>query len=569
MAAPILAQQASPVDDVLAALQSPRTAVKIWALIKIAQFGAARAAQFQLDLQVAPLLDDASMEVQEQVLRTLSYQGDRGARHCNSMARKIRSPVKSVKLAALRAFGNLGTLASAFGGDILSCLDQKDPEVEAEACLALGKMKLTTSGSKVAAKLRSPDAEVVAAACGGLAVMDREAGAVAELLAHKDGRVKAAAAEALKDMTGAEDRLSRRSWFLIPGSLGCNCVTLGRSLEITPVSDRPAVGDIFLVSIAMQGFKVNGHAILDGRQVLIALEPEAPAGPVRAQNTYDNPPDSEEFVTALTQGQKPCHPSRLRITSQEVRVMIYNVQCQLKLRSSEVKWSEAAQNKLMQLLGKPKQKRCNRSSQGGPLALMDISPKSIDVPPKARSANEPLTIGNQDGANTNDVEHMDVDDGRETNMADKHVELDKKRAFVEKDPVTRTDGDQPMHIDNDNLQDSGTEHKQDMDYAIGNDNTASMDTDDKHDAGENGDNTKEEDHVDNHVSDGECSSSSDSSSSSSSSASTSKRSLRKRIRTLESQTDVLQRKVAVLENDLDKVNKDLYLANEALGCHDG
>ncbi|CAE7809534.1 unnamed protein product, partial [Symbiodinium microadriaticum] len=109
-----------------------------------------------------------------------------------------------VKLAAVRALGNLGTLASEFGGDILNCLDQKDPEVEAEACLALGKMKVTTSGSKVAAKLRSTDAEVVAAACGGLAVMDREAGAVAELLAHRDGRVKAAAAEALKDMTGAE-----------------------------------------------------------------------------------------------------------------------------------------------------------------------------------------------------------------------------------------------------------------------------------------------------------------------------------------------------------------------------
>ena len=72
----------------------------------------------------------------------------------------------------------------------------------------------------------------------------------------------------------------------------------------------------------MQGFRVSGRAVLDRRQLLLALEPEAPAGPVRAQNTHDNPPDCEEFASALMQGQMPCHPTRLPITMAEVRAMI-------------------------------------------------------------------------------------------------------------------------------------------------------------------------------------------------------------------------------------------------------
>ena len=55
---------------------------------------------------------------------------------------------------------------------------------------------------------------------------------------------------------------------------------------------------------------------------------------------------------------------------------------------------------------------------------------------------------------------------------------------------------------------------------------------------------------------------------SSSSASTTKSTLRGRITSLESKSDALQKQVAVLENDLDEVTRDLYLANEAIGCND-
>ena len=100
----------------------------------------------------------------------------------------------------------------------------------------------------------------------------------------------------------------------------------------------------------------------------------------------------------------------------------------------------------MQVLEKPKQKRGARSCLAHPLALTDVSPKSL-TSSKAISDKEPLTIGNEHGAKTEDAEYMDVD-GHDTNMANEHV-------LVENDPGSNKDSNQPMHIDD--LQHSGTD----------------------------------------------------------------------------------------------------------------
>eukprot|EP00931_Biecheleriopsis_adriatica_P101788 TRINITY_DN76866_c0_g1_i1.p1 TRINITY_DN76866_c0_g1~~TRINITY_DN76866_c0_g1_i1.p1 ORF type:complete len:866 (-),score=282.80 TRINITY_DN76866_c0_g1_i1:78-2675(-) len=205
MAAQILARQGSPVDGVVSSLHSDKPSVRIWGLMQIAKLGEIKAAQYQLDLQVAPLVDDPDLGVQEQALKTLSLQGSRGARHCGVMAKKLATGAKQVQLAALSALGNLGAVASSQASEASTCLDHQDLDLVAGACKALGGMKATSVSSQIAQKLRSDDTEVAIAACEGLAAMDRETDAVARLLSSSQPRVRAAAALALKTMTRAED----------------------------------------------------------------------------------------------------------------------------------------------------------------------------------------------------------------------------------------------------------------------------------------------------------------------------------------------------------------------------
>ncbi|CAJ1443084.1 unnamed protein product, partial [Effrenium voratum] len=205
MAVEVLARQASPVDGLLAALRSPRSAVRIWALIQIAKLGPIKAEQFQLDKQVSDLLRDEDSAVQEQALLTLGQQGGRGARHVDAIARRISmSMERRVRVAALHALGNLGPSAGSVQSDVLAALDDKDPAVAAAACVALGRMKVTSLDGKLAG-MESREPQVVAAACAGLSAMDRRVDAVGKQLSHRDPSVKAAAAKALSGMTKAED----------------------------------------------------------------------------------------------------------------------------------------------------------------------------------------------------------------------------------------------------------------------------------------------------------------------------------------------------------------------------
>eukprot|EP00930_Biecheleria_cincta_P057038 TRINITY_DN4303_c1_g3_i1.p1 TRINITY_DN4303_c1_g3~~TRINITY_DN4303_c1_g3_i1.p1 ORF type:complete len:861 (+),score=228.71 TRINITY_DN4303_c1_g3_i1:44-2626(+) len=203
MAAPILARQGTPVDHMAASLHSDKPSMRIWGLMQVAKMGELAAEpRLQLDVQVAALVDDPDVGVQEQALRTMSQLGSRGVRYCDLIAKKLNTGEKSVKLSALAALGSLG---AGQASDVLAYLDHPDLDLAAGACKALGGMKATSAASKVAQKLDSGDAELAIAACESLSAMDREVDAIAKQLASTSARVKAAAVRALKTMTRAED----------------------------------------------------------------------------------------------------------------------------------------------------------------------------------------------------------------------------------------------------------------------------------------------------------------------------------------------------------------------------
>ncbi|CAK9051669.1 unnamed protein product [Durusdinium trenchii] len=208
MAAEILSRQISPVESFISSLRSPRPTVRIWALTQIGKLSPSRAAEFQLDVQVADMLRDPDSSVQAQALLTLSKQGDRGARHSNEIARKLSHPARAVKLAALQALGDLGPSVASNALDVVAVMNHEDPAVAGGACSALGKMKVTSLADKLTSKLESSrEVEVIIAVCNGLSHMDRRVDVVGRLLSHEQSSVKAAAAMALLGMTKAEEFL--------------------------------------------------------------------------------------------------------------------------------------------------------------------------------------------------------------------------------------------------------------------------------------------------------------------------------------------------------------------------
>lgn len=203
MAAPIVARQGSPLDGMAASLHSDKPSMRIWGLMQVAQLGELAAdPRLQVDVQVARLVDDPDVGVQEQALRTMGQMGSRGARYCDLVCKKLGTGEKSVKLSALATLGRLGAGQSA---DVIAMLDHPDLDLAAGACKALGGMQATAAASQVATKLNTGDAELAIAACESLSAMDREVDAVAKQLSSKSARVKAAAVRALKTMTRAED----------------------------------------------------------------------------------------------------------------------------------------------------------------------------------------------------------------------------------------------------------------------------------------------------------------------------------------------------------------------------
>jgi len=248
-------------------------------LIQIAKLDPSRAAQFQLDLQVVELLRDSDAGVQAQALLTLGKQGQRGANHCHQIVKKISHPAREVQLAALQALGDLGPLAAsdATTKDVLSVVvGHKDPAVEAAACLAMGKMKVTSAADKIVAQLQSPNVEVIQAACAGLSCMDRRVDAVGKMLLHDDSAVKASAAAALLGMTKAEDFLPELTKLLgDPNvSLRHSVARTMRSLTASLAPQKPALsallkgGDPYVAAAAAYVLGALGSSAADQAQAL-------------------------------------------------------------------------------------------------------------------------------------------------------------------------------------------------------------------------------------------------------------------------------------------------------------
>merc|ERR1712079_148449 len=107
------------------------------------------------------------------------------------------SKEKAVKKAGIQAFSGFGQNALAQVPALTEMVDNADLDIAVEACLSLGTMKATGAAGKLKEKLSNNDVDIIVAACTGLGDMDAEDAAVAKLLTHKEGRVRAAATLAL------------------------------------------------------------------------------------------------------------------------------------------------------------------------------------------------------------------------------------------------------------------------------------------------------------------------------------------------------------------------------------
>eukprot|EP00440_Ansanella_granifera_P008394 gb/GFBE01009093.1/.p1 GENE.gb/GFBE01009093.1/~~gb/GFBE01009093.1/.p1 ORF type:complete len:887 (+),score=255.19 gb/GFBE01009093.1/:1-2661(+) len=177
------------------------------ALREIARKGS-RLAKMEIGRKVLPMLDDKDASVQVQALAVLGDVGSTwAAEYATLIVKKLNtSSEKEVKQAALVALGNLGPAAASQAvAAVEPFLNHQDLDFVADACVALGKLAAESLADALASKLCSSDAAVLAAACTGLAAMDRQPQAVAELLAHAEPLARAGAVRALKNMTGAEE----------------------------------------------------------------------------------------------------------------------------------------------------------------------------------------------------------------------------------------------------------------------------------------------------------------------------------------------------------------------------
>lgn len=285
MAARILSRQASPVDNIVSALRSDKASTRSWALLEIAKQGEIGAAQYQLDMQVSPLLEDPDEGVQEQALLALGQMGSRGARQVDGILRKTSSGSKQVKLAGLAALARLGTYVSTKASFAELYLDNQDLDVVVAACTALGGMKATSTADAISKHLQSDDLEVVIAACSSLAAMDRHAEAVARLLSHNQPRVKAAAVQALASMSRREDFASNvapllgdEDCYVRIGAAETLCALGSKALPHMPVISKylsdPHCGKVAAAATAVGGIGPAAASIIPALEAVLGNEKE-------------------------------------------------------------------------------------------------------------------------------------------------------------------------------------------------------------------------------------------------------------------------------------------------------
>eukprot|EP00930_Biecheleria_cincta_P019486 TRINITY_DN14857_c0_g1_i1.p1 TRINITY_DN14857_c0_g1~~TRINITY_DN14857_c0_g1_i1.p1 ORF type:complete len:858 (-),score=200.47 TRINITY_DN14857_c0_g1_i1:255-2828(-) len=192
----------SPTDHIIRGLRSDEPAQRCGALKELGRLSN-RMGMREIDSTIAPLLNDSDASVQEHALAALAELGPRAEYYTQAVLSKIQSGDKQVMRAALCTLGSIGPSASANAAAVESFLNHQDLDLVVDACTALGKMKATQCAGQVASKLTSSDHDVVFAACMSLSDMDCKATDVANLLGSPEARVRAAAVNALKSMTGA------------------------------------------------------------------------------------------------------------------------------------------------------------------------------------------------------------------------------------------------------------------------------------------------------------------------------------------------------------------------------
>jgi len=205
-----LQHHASPTDHIMRGLRSDEAAQRCGALKELGRLSK-RMGMREIDQTIAPLLSDSDASVQEHALAALGELGPRAESYTQQILSKIQSGDKQVMRAALCTLGSIGQSASPQAAAVEPFLDHQDLDLVVDACTALGKMKAMQCVDKVVSKLTSSDSDVVFAACMSLSDMDCKAKDVANLLGSPEARVRAAAVNALKTMTGAFEFTSQIS----------------------------------------------------------------------------------------------------------------------------------------------------------------------------------------------------------------------------------------------------------------------------------------------------------------------------------------------------------------------
>ena len=158
-----------------------------------------------IEQSLVPMLSDNDFSVQEHALVALSQLHGRALDYAPLVATKLeQTRAKEVKRAALLALGSMGPRAVSHAQSVQPFLTNQDLDLVVDACSALGKMRAANFADAVSSKLSSSDTDVVFAACMSLAEMDSHLQDVGKLLKHSDARVRSAAVNAVKSMTGAE-----------------------------------------------------------------------------------------------------------------------------------------------------------------------------------------------------------------------------------------------------------------------------------------------------------------------------------------------------------------------------
>ena len=297
---------------------------------------------------------------------------------------------------------------------------------------------------------------------------------------------------------------------------------------------------------------VNGKATFQGDQVVLTLTPgQAQQMPPKKKAAKEPQivramplPDPRALVHDINAGRTQCHATRLPITVPHMQVMIRNIRSQMNLCDGGISWSVNANDRLYELLLKPKQKRgkiaailndegeANSPSQAANMLennipqndLKEMEPIVAEVPSSVYAKDN-----TKDNVNKYEVEKEDVnkhgaikehEDPTNTDQVD-IVKDGVEKNYVNKDSSAREDGAPAENAVNPADSPDGPADTPPSGIASSSDSSTS---------------------------------SSRSSTSSTSSSSTPKEELR--------------RKIIGLEADLEEVSQDLYLANDALGCHD-